>query len=300
MYGIYRKSLILSGISRSSLENEGEGSEFSFDKFGAGQSPEHGNAVMARDATLPTGDGTHTYTFGMESYVAAEEDVHLPTEDGGRDTTSLASGKQEVVVASGTNGITNGVEGVQLEIRALESFVGQEVGCSAVHGDGFVRVAPEVPANSGNRKVSALAAAAMRKYAVPRSSCFHGVTNAAYLSHMDYPRVKELAGLLYWKVKEYVAYFLPNFICFFPGKIPSFRLAMLASAVVIHLLGLSPPIKRKDGKRKARIGRVGECREEEAAAIELKRNACFRHQQLLRGMTAAIIEFVFARQIMLC
>ncbi|KAG0494712.1 hypothetical protein HPP92_005706 [Vanilla planifolia] len=250
MYGIYRKSLILSGISRSSLDNEGEGSEFSFDKFGAGQSPEHGNAVMARDATLPTGDGTHTYTFGIESYVAAEEDAHLPTKDGGRDTTSLASGKQEVVVVSGTNGITNGVEGVQLEIRALESFVGQEVGSSAVHGDGFVRVAPEVPANSGNRKVSALAAAAMRKYAVPRSSCFHGVTKlkwsgkyeahlwvntskvAAYLSHMDYPRVKELAGLLYWQVKEYVAYFLPNFICFFPGKIPSFRLAMLASAVV--------------------------------------------------------------------
>lgn len=107
-------------------------------------------------------------------YCNAEYLIGLPRSNGNSDI-SMPSGFETSVVAS-EQPDADRVEGQSVghqEAGAQESFAGQNT--SFLEGNSM-EIMPVVPANSREKKVGTLLAAAMRKYAVPRSSCYHGVT----------------------------------------------------------------------------------------------------------------------------
>ncbi|KAI0495463.1 hypothetical protein KFK09_021764 [Dendrobium nobile] len=230
-------------------------------------------------------------------YCNAEYLIGLPRSND-NSAFSMPSGFETSAVASGQPDADR-VEGQSVdhqEAGAQESFAGQNT--SFLEGNSM-EIMPVVPANSGEKKVGTLLAAAMRKYAVPRSSCYHGVTKlkwsgkfeahlwdntckvegrkrkgkhvylGSYDSEEKAARAHDLAVLKYcgpshtsklnFPVSEY-------------EKELEIMESMTQDEYVVHVRRQSSCFsrgasvyrgvtRRKDGKWQARIGRVGESRD---------------------------------------
>ncbi|XP_020575716.1 AP2-like ethylene-responsive transcription factor PLT2 [Phalaenopsis equestris] len=210
----------------------------------------------------------------IEAYVVEGED---------REAISVASVEPGAGMADGQS-ISNQDAGAQ------ENYSGQEN--SYPEGN-------SVPANSGEKKVGTLLAAAMRKYAVPRSSCYHGVTKlkwsgkyeahlwdntskvegrkrkgkhvylGSYDSEEKAARAHDLAVLKYWGPGQTSKL---NFPVSDYAKELEIMETMSQDEYVVHVRRQSSCFsrgasayrgvtRRKDGKWQARIGRVGESRD---------------------------------------
>lgn len=148
------------------------------------------DSFMNQDHRFPfsNGDGDGSVAFEKSLEFCNAGDVTGSPRSKGNSVISMATGVEKIedyvvvgedieaiAVASG-NPAPDMVDGQSighLEAGAQESYSGQK---ASYIEENSMAIMPAVPANGGEKKVGTLLAAAMRKYAVPRSSCYHGVT----------------------------------------------------------------------------------------------------------------------------
>ncbi|XP_020572790.1 AP2-like ethylene-responsive transcription factor PLT2 isoform X2 [Phalaenopsis equestris] len=167
---------------------------------------------------------------------------------------------------------------------------------SEVAVNGSVESPSVVSANCGAKRVGGVLAMAMRKYAVPKSSCYHGVTrlkwsgkyeahlwdktsrvegsrrkgkHGSYESEEKAARAHDLAVLKYWGLSQTTKLNFP--VSDYEDELEIMK-TMTQDEYVAHVKrknscfsrGASAfrgVTRRKDGKWQARIGRVGESRD---------------------------------------
>ncbi|KAK8931226.1 AP2-like ethylene-responsive transcription factor AIL5 [Platanthera zijinensis] len=173
------------------------------------------------------------------------------------------------------------------------------VSSESTSGNGSMDILPSVPSHCGEKRVGSVLTVAMRKYAVPKSSCYHGVTKlkwsgkyeahlwdntsrvegsrrkgkhvylGSYESEEKAARAHDLAVLKYWGPSQTSKL---NFsVSEYEDELEIMK-TMTQDEYVAHVKRKSSCFsrgasayrgvtRRKDGKWQARIGRVGESRE---------------------------------------
>ncbi|XP_020697705.1 AP2-like ethylene-responsive transcription factor BBM2 [Dendrobium catenatum] len=298
-------------ILRSS-DNQGEGLEVM--NFGAQetyppQSATSGPAAgenygfleavsVGSDAQSPQAHGNGPSLSATEQRVnfprKSRKDTPLP-----RAAEMIADAAQEVSLSevAGKEGL-EGSLGWHQEVSISESS-GPRNATSEVAGNGSMEILPIVPANCGEKRVGSVLAVAMRKYAVPKSSCYHGVTRlkwsgkyeahlwdntsrvegsrrkgkhvylGSYESEEKAARAHDLAVLKYWGPSQTTKLNFP--VSEYEDELEIMK-TMTQDEYVAHVKRKSSCFsrgasayrgvtRRKDGKWQARIGRVGESRD---------------------------------------
>lgn len=182
-----------------------------------------------------------------------------------------------------------------IESSAPQNFASSE----STSGNGSMDTLPSVPSHCGEKRVGSVLTVAMRKYAVPKSSCYHGVTKlkwsgkyeahlwdntsrvegsrrkgkhvylGSYESEEKAARAHDLAVLKYWGPSQTSKLNFP--VSEYEDELEIMK-TMTQDEYVAHVKRKSSCFsrgasayrgvtRRKDGKWQARIGRVGESRE---------------------------------------
>ncbi|PKA66627.1 AP2-like ethylene-responsive transcription factor AIL5 [Apostasia shenzhenica] len=252
--------------------------------------------TLEGDNGLPDGLNDISSLMGARKVVDAPQDYGgLPekTVYGQRFTGQEAS-EDSVMKAEADS--FEGPSGANQESRFTERSAGYETCSMEDTANGSV---PLEVAKCGEKRVGGLLAAAMKKYTVPRSSCYHGVTKlkwsgkyeahlwdntsrvegsrrkgkhgifGSYDSEEKAARAHDLAVLKYWGPSQISKLNFP--VSEYEHELETMK-TMTQDEYVAHVRRQSSCFsrgassyrgvtRRKDGKWQARIGRVGESRD---------------------------------------
>lgn len=162
-----------------SLSNKDEGFEETYHLQGAPSGPASGEKYVSLEAESVGSDLQPPQAHGNGHLHNATEEIADFSRDSKKETPLLkaaemiANAEQEVSLSevAGKENMEDSL-GCHQEACLSENFAAR----NDVNGNGAMEILPMSSANCGEKRVGSVLAAAMRKYSVPKSSCYHGVT----------------------------------------------------------------------------------------------------------------------------